>query len=135
MGSCCMRNLSQVRQPAPVQSSASKDYKKIPTNIKIIPASPDQLSMKQDSVSESMSDPSESPSKDPLISPTKHRNLIELAKLKIIASQTLGSETDKIKTKQLFTLSSLKIPGSEMSDSESDNSSVQSDDIKVDKHV
>ena len=130
-----MRNLSQVRQPAPVQSSASKDYKKIPTNIKIIPASPDQLSMKQDSVSESMSDPSESPSKDPLISPTKHRNLIELAKLKIIASQTLGSETDKIKTKQLFTLSSLKIPGSEMSDSESDNSSVQSDDIKVDKHV
>lgn len=135
MGSCCMRNLSQVRQPAPAQSTASKDYKKIPTNIKIIPASPDQLSIRQDSVSESMSDPPESPPKDPLVSPPKHRNLIEIAKSQITASQTLKSETDKIKTKQLFTLASLKIPGSEMSESESDNSSVQSEDIKVEKHV
>jgi [calcium/calmodulin-dependent protein kinase] kinase len=117
-----MKPLSKVNSPNRVISSST--YKKIPTNIKIIPASPDQISIKEESLSESLSD---SPKPDPEKSdspsiPQKHRNLIEILKSEVTASQTLKSEIEKKKLKKsLFTLSSLKIPGLDASDSDQES--------------
>ncbi|OMJ75445.1 hypothetical protein SteCoe_25412 [Stentor coeruleus] len=135
MGTCCMKNRKIIHksndeniEKAPVSSSISYSaqvtFKKIPTNIKIIPASPPRNSVERDIPSPKSMKSSNSSSP---ISNRKQQNLFEMAKIKLNSSQTLKPEStideEPIHKAKRFSLMNLQIPGpnpNDSNDSESD---------------
>lgn len=78
MGSCCTRNSNLVRSPDPVVEThldRNYTYNKIQTNINIIPASPDESSINENSRSEIMS--FVKVQRQPRSSTVKHLNLVD----------------------------------------------------------
>lgn len=142
MGACCMKNHkianksdNSNKENAPVSSSISYSaqvtFKKIPTNIKIIPASPPRNSVERDIPSPKSMKSSNSSSP---VSGRKQNNLFEVAKNKLNSSQTLKPEStmdeEPIHKAKRFSLMILQIPGpnpNDSNDSESDRISSESE--------
>lgn len=130
MGSCCLKKPRAVAHPESVTKSItdSKSLKKIPTVIKIIPASPEQISLQEDdslNSPEPKSEPQNKPDK------TEKKNLLTLLKTPLTASQSLKSNKDRdVVKRKLINTYSLEIPGKPINSlvSSSSNLSEYSDD-------
>ena len=132
MGSCCSRKSELVQNPDPVTNTEYErnfTFKKIQTNINIIPPSPDISSLYEDCRSEPIS--FVSITRQPRASTVKHRNLFDLTKPNFHTSNTFRSEgVLPSVNRSVLSLSGLKIPVrliSSPNETESELNSLDSD--------